>query len=247
MNFTAPLIPQDILLNIRVRALINGSYGNFGPACRLRIPSTVCATTQLTTTPSPITSCGATGLTQSSLIYAQNVPGATGYQFEFSRIGYLRRILSPTRWQGLNFVTVPLQMNFCYQVRVRVSFDNSMTYCPFGAYCNITMGIGTCGEAMAPAPENATDHSELSTLTIWPNPNDGSQVTVSVNTIDELVTTASVQIIDISGKVVHSSLVPIAEGRLRSQLLLERSLAPGLYMVSVLIGDHTLNERLVVQ
>ncbi len=249
MNSSAPLIPQGILLNVRVRSDVNGVLGNFGPACRLMIPVPPCATTQLTTTASPVVSCGATGLTNSSVIWANNVAGATGYQFEFSKPGYTRRILSPTRSQALSFVTLPLQMNNCYQVRVRISYDNSATYCPFGPYCTITLGTANCGTS-GMALEGSGDETvpaEEARLSLWPNPNDGSILNISLTAFDATVSVVSMDVTDVYGKLVATRTLPVQDGRLNTAVSFEQDLAPGLYLVNMTAGEHRYTERLVIQ
>ena len=34
LNFVTNPLPQNVLLNVRVRSLVNGVYSQFGPACR---------------------------------------------------------------------------------------------------------------------------------------------------------------------------------------------------------------------
>ncbi|MBK9760579.1 MAG: T9SS type A sorting domain-containing protein [Flavobacteriales bacterium] len=247
MNSSAPLIPKGILLNVRVRSQVAGVYSNFGPACRLIIPVPTCATTQLTTTASPVVSCGALGLTVSSTIWANNVPGATGYQFEFSRSGYTRRLLSGTRSTGLNFATLPLQVNFCYQVRVRVSFDNSATYCPFGPYCNITIGTANCSSGMA--LDGSSDHistADEARMTLWPNPNDGAVMNISLTEFDAAVSVVSMDVTDVFGKLVSTRTIPVQERYLNTAVNFEQELAPGLYLVNLTVGEHRYTERLVI-
>ena len=248
MNSSAPLIPQGILLNVRLRTQVNGVYGSFGPVCRLIIPTPACATTQLTTTASPVVSCGATGLTSSSVIWANAVSGATGYQFEFSKPGYTRRILSPTRSQALSFVTSPLQMNNCYQVRVRISYDNSSTYCPFGPYCSVTLGTASCGSGMALEGDgDETIMLEEAHLTLWPNPNDGSLINLALPEFDASLNTVTVDVTDVFGKLVSNRTLPVQDGQLNTAIRFEHELAPGLYLVHLQAGDRRYTERLVIQ
>jgi hypothetical protein len=249
MNSSAPFIPRDILLNVRVRAYINGVYGNFGPACRLKIPYPPCATTQLTTTPNPVVSCGATGLTLSSTIYADNVTGATQYQFEFTKPGYTRRITQTVRSTALNFVTSPLQNNNCYQVRIRVSIDGAQTYCPFGPYCSITIGTAICSPppAMPLDPDDdVLTHDEVR-LALWPNPNDGSQVQLSIMGFSPELSTVAMDVTDVFGQVVATRTIPVQDGQLMTTIDFENTLAPGLYLVNLQVGEERHTERLVIQ
>ena len=249
MNFSAPFIPRDILLNVRVRAYINGVYGLFGPACRLRIPYPPCSTSQLTTTATPVVSCGATGLTLSSTIHADAVTGGTNYQFEFSKSGYLRRITQPVRSTALSFVTNPLQNNNCYDVRVRVSTDGGLTFCPFGPVCTITIGTAICGGAMAPqADEGNTADIAISTrLTLWPNPNDGSTVYISFTDLDTGLATVTMDVTDLYGKLITTRTFPAGSSYLNTVIAFEQDLAPGMYLVNLQAGKHRFTERLMIQ
>ena len=244
-------VPLDVPLNIRVRTLINGVYGEFGPTCKLLLPTPACPPSQLTTTATPVVSCEATGLTLNSTIYADNVVSATNYQFEFSRPGYLRRIVSPTRSQALNFYTFPLTYNTCYNVRVRISYDGGTTYCPFGPYCTITLGSGSCNFfGMAPVADES-DYSDIvitdEQLTLWPNPNDGSLVNIALDGIPASVGTVSVDVMDAFGKLVATRTIPAQGGYLKTSMSFEQDLAPGLYLVNVRTGETLRTQRLVIQ
>ncbi|MBL0043762.1 MAG: T9SS type A sorting domain-containing protein [Flavobacteriales bacterium] len=247
-------IPFFTNLNVRVRTQVAGVVGAFGPACRFKVDPP-CATTQLTNLADPVVSCGATGLTLSSTIYAANVVGATKYQFEFTRPGYLRRIANSTRSTILGFTTLPLTPNTCYNVRVRVSFDGGLTYCSFGTPCTITLGVATCPP---PTPSNGSqgdgeesEHSTSSTsntiLTMWPNPNDGTLVNISLNEFDASVNSVGVEVMDMHGRMVSTRTIPVDGGTLNTVLPFEQTLAPGLYLVNVQVGETRYTERLVIQ
>lgn len=248
MNVTAPFIPPGILLNVRVRTRQNGVFNDFGPACRLFIPLITCQTTQLTQVADPVISCGATGLTVSSRLWATGVLGATNYQFEFSRPGYLRRLGSTSRSTLLSFVTLPLLTNTCYSVRVRVSFDGASTYCPFGPSCTMTMGTASCTGVAALAEQGSgTTVGPETRLSIWPNPNDGSQVNLWLTDLDVNVSIVCVDVMDIYGKFVSTTTLPARDGYVKTELPLEDQLAPGLYLVTITAGVKRYTERLIIQ
>ena len=99
-SITTSPIPHDMLLNVRVRSMVNGVYSEFGSACRFKIDLTnQCPTTGLVSDQSdPHNSCGLVGvlLNGSRTLYATPVSGANKYQFEFSNANYLRKsVLSP--------------------------------------------------------------------------------------------------------------------------------------------------------
>ena len=239
-------LPAYTNLNVRVRTQVAGVFSEWGPACRFAL-NPPCATTQLTTLASPVVSCGATGLALTSRIYATAVPGANLYQFEFTKPGYLRRIAQTDRSTLLNFVTYPLTNNVCYNVRVRVSFDGGNTYCPFGAPCTITIGNAICGEAMPLAPDDAADFASEERLTIWPNPNDGTLVNLAFTGLASDVSTLGVDVTDAFGRLVTTRTLPVQDGFVRTTMSFDETLAPGLYLVNLQVGEQRWTERLVIQ
>ena len=239
-------LPAYTNLNVRVRTQVAGVFSEWGPACRFAL-NPPCATTQLTTLASPVVSCGAENLALNSQIYATAVPGANMYQFEFTKPGYLRRIALPNRSTYLNFVTYPLTNNTCYYVRVRVSFDGGNTYCPFGPQCNITIGTAICAPAMPLAPDDAADFSAEEQLTMWPNPNDGSMVNLSLTGLSADAATVGVDVTDAFGRLVATRTLPVQDGLVRTTMSFDDQLAPGLYLVNLQVGDHRWTERLVIQ
>ncbi len=244
---SAPVIPQGVLLNVRVRSRLNGVYGEFGPACRLLLPVPPCMTTQLTVTADPVISCEAIGLSLSSTIYATAVPGATHYQFEFSKPGYLRRIASTSRSVALSFVTSPLMNNNCYAVRLRVSTDGALTYCPFGPSCNITIGTATCNNAMALDGDDGLAEATSTRMLIWPNPSDGPIINLSLPEIDGSISTVAVEVTDAFGRTVFERALPVQDGSLYSTLSLSEDPAPGLYLITLQAGDERHVQRLVIE
>ena len=242
---TSPL-PLYTNLNVRIRVQIAGVYSEWGPACRFRIDPP-CATTQLTTSANPVVSCGAVGLTFGSTIYANNVAGANRYQFEFSRPGYLRRIASTTRSQVLNWVTNPLQNNTCYNVRVRVSFDGGTTYCAFGPTCTVTVGTAFCNPAMPTQPETFTNATETGRLTVFPNPNNGDQVTLVLSSFDRSVNNIQVDVNDIYGKFITRRNIPVQDGYMNTVLSFQQELAPGMYLLNLQAGEQRFTQRMIVQ
>jgi hypothetical protein len=178
------------------------------------------------------------------------VSGACSYKFQFQIIaeGYTRNITNASYALTLGpWLTNPLLCGtFTYDVRVAPSM-NCSTYCPFGPVC--TVGITNNG-APTPctpfqggggsqniAPEDAT------TLNLWPNPNDGSQLYLELSQVDEGVSEVSVDLYDIFGQRVMGRTIA-ADGPFNTVMDLDGSLADGLYMVTVIAGEKTYTQRL---
>lgn len=245
-SLTTSQIPHNMLVNVRVRSMVNGVYSEFGSACRLKIDLTnQCPTTQLLDDNSNHQSCGLTNvpLNGSRTLYALPVSGATNYQFEFSKPGYLRKIsttgssLVLTQWY-----TLPLQYNSTYQVRVRVSFDSGANYCPFSTVCTLSTAT------TPPGNQNAiTGDEEAMELTAWPNPNRGEVITLNlVGFGDESAQELVISVTDLFGKTLHSERMML-EGDVLNTTIDMQGYAAGIYLVNVVTADRSWTERVVVQ
>ncbi len=248
---SAPAIPQNVLLNVRVRSRVNGVYGEFGAACRLKLAQPACQTTQFTTTADPIVSCGATNVNRNGgVLWAINVPGANKYQFEFVNANtntLLRRIASATRNLNLTTWGNAVARPACgvpYIVRVRVSFDGGTTYCPFGADCIVTF----TGCTPALALNNGSSVSDAaSELRLWPNPNNGEQLNLNIEQLTDVNGLATLEIHNLIGERLLATALQVNDGRINTTVQLGDAFAPGLYMVNVIAGEHTFTQRLIIQ
>lgn len=245
-SLTSSQIPHNMLVNVRVRSMVNGVYSEFGPACRLKIDLTnQCPTTQLVNDNGNHHSCGLTNvsLNGSRTLYATPVSGATNYQFEFSKPGYLRKIASTgsslvlTQWY-----TMPLQYNSTYDVRVRVSFDNGANYCPFSGVCTVSTA------ATAPGNQNALEtDAQAMDLTVWPNPNRGEVLTINLAGFgDESEQEMVISVVDLFGKEVHSERLNV-QGDILNTTVHMQGYAAGIYLVNVSAVDRTWTKRVIVQ
>ncbi len=240
---TAP-VPYDVLLNVRVRSRVNGVYSEFGPACRFLMPSTppACPATSLVDNPSnPNFSCGVIkSFGGSDKVWANPVAGANKYRWRFERDGggFTRVIATNTATLVLNWVTQPLVDGDVYNVTVAASFDNGANYCPYGMVCQVT--IDNTPGAQARAMEVGSG------LTLYPNPNRGDQVVLSLTDLPENEVLVTVDVLDVFGKRVMSTTEGAQNGRLNLVLSLDNSLASGLYTVQVTAGSRIFTERLVI-
>ena len=242
-------IPQNITLNVRVRSLVNGTYNAFGPACRLRIdlPAS-CPVTQLVNgAGDPHHSCGISNvmLDGSRWLYAVPVSQVTHYQFEFTSGSYLRRVSSTgcglllTEWEQS-----PLQYGMKhYTVRVRVSYDNEATWCPFGPSCGITTAPGAPTQ-----PRSATIvGSDPADLRVWPNPLREGDLNVLLGGLHVDETSAQLTMIDLQGRVIADQRIAAQDGFLNVQLTADEHLPTGTYLLTIRTTDRSWTERVVVE
>jgi autotransporter-associated beta strand protein len=83
-------------------------------------------------------------------------------------------------------------------------------------------------------------------LVMFPNPNNGDQLTMSLSAVEEGVNTISVDIFDLSGARVSSRTISVNGGMVQ-QVLSLGEMAEGMYMVSITAGTQRYTERLVIQ
>ncbi len=217
-------------------AAFNSSYDD-----AVRSGSDGCAVTQLTDAVDAVPSCGTqVFLDGSSSIQAREVPGATHYQFQFSRGNYLRRIASPSPVLVLtSWATLPLKPGRYYDVSVRVSFDGAATYCPFGPACAIRTRypLAPGRDMQEPAFDDEVD------LTLFPNPAEGAGVSLAATGIEGPV---AVELIDLTGRTLWQHGVVLAEAE-PVRLQWDDRIASGLYTVRLTAGDRSWTQRLVVR
>ncbi|MCB0767939.1 MAG: T9SS type A sorting domain-containing protein, partial [Flavobacteriales bacterium] len=84
-------------------------------------------------------------------------------------------------------------------------------------------------------------------FSMYPNPNRGDQLFVSLSSVEEGVNTVSVDIYDLAGKRVAARTIAVQDGFVKTNLELNGDLAGGMYLVNITAGDKTYTERLVIQ
>ncbi|MCB0811320.1 MAG: hypothetical protein KDB96_18730, partial [Flavobacteriales bacterium] len=193
-------IPQNVMLNVQVRPRTNGVYGNFGPVCRLMVDDGAAAcptTTLIQDTNNPFFSCGvAKVFGAGDVIAAQPVPGADRYRFRFEQIGdaFVRVIAKPSYALVLNWSTLPLTAGASYNVFVQASFDGGANYCPYGTSCQV--------DIVNPMVMSRFADKGLTAFNMWPNPNRGDQLHLTIGELPVEELTVDVDIHDLFGKRV---------------------------------------------
>ncbi len=256
-------IPENVLMNVRIRTRVNGVYGEFGPAYRFKIDPVraQCKLTKLLDyADSPYESCNSTrSFGPNNRVHARAVPGANKYQFRF-RIpaeNFVVARTSNTYFLELNWATDPLVAGKTYVVDVRASKDGGATWCTsfiapalttqWGELCNLTI----VAQAQDGEQNIAIGGNDNEGLRMWPNPNRSEQLWLSVATLGmtstgEEITTVTVDIFDMTGKRIIARQLPTQGNNLNTVLELNGDLAAGLYMVNVTAGNKTWNQRLVI-
>jgi len=183
---------------------------------------------------------------------------ANKYQWRF-RIPAENVVIVLNSPNNLKYLTTGVGFESCktYTVEVRASFDAGATWCrggvdpyndltPWGTICEVyTGGCLTSGNPHM-AAESSTG-SGRTNLNMYPNPNRGDQLFLSLNAIEEGVHTVSVDIHDAFGKRISARTIAVADGFINTVLELNGELTTGLYMVNITAGDAVYSKRLVIQ
>ena len=244
-------VPANVLMNVRVRTRVNGVNGEFGPACRMAINPVLaaCPQTQLFNIPGDVNfSCGATRpWGAGNYVHARPVAGANRYQFRFRlpAEGFEVVRTATTYFVQLNWITLPLQNGKTYDVDVRISRDGGLTWCtsndPWGNVCQLTIGAPPVN------PNFGAETVATSGLGMFPNPNRGDQVTLSLSAIEEGVNTVTFEAYDLSGKRAMSRVLAVSGSNVNTIVDLNGELAAGMYLVNITAGGKSYTERLMVQ
>ncbi|MBK6831014.1 MAG: T9SS type A sorting domain-containing protein [Flavobacteriales bacterium] len=259
---------QSDLLNVKVRGriMVLGVPTNlpWGPACRFKMDANraACPLTHLMDVPGNVQlSCGATraiGTGGANLVHARPVNRYLGgvstpanrYQFKFiAETTTIKTSATGQYWVN----TAGLNPCVPYEVYVRASFDNGVTWCdtyapalpnPFAPRWGRMCILNT---ACAAGSGNQNVAALQAGLNLYPNPNNGEQLFLSIDMVKEGVEKVNVDIFDSFGKRVNASTIAVNEGFVNTTLDLNGSLAAGMYIVNITAGDDTYTERLVIQ
>ncbi len=155
-----------------------------------------------------------------------------------------------------------LKCNTQYDVEVRVSLNGGATWCvassdptcatpqsivTWGKVCRVNIQSSTFCPAEAQGGASNLATGATGELTMYPNPNRGDQLFVSLSQVEEGVNTVNVDIFDMAGKRVMARTIAAQDGSLKTNIELNGDLAGGMYMVNITAGDKTYTERLVIQ
>ena len=249
-NWSPNQIPANVLMNVKVRGRVAGNNLPWGPVCRFMIDPVraACPLTKLVDIPGNTNfSCGVTrnwGGSSLSKVVAKAVDGATQYQFRWSNAELATPVIRTTTTPVLQLNWNPALPNGTYQVQVRAYKNGNwcVTSLPWGDVCNVT--ITGSPNAMVLGGGSTTSTGDVK-LALFPNPNNGQQLTVSLSAVEQGVETVAVDIFDLNGARVSAQVIAVNDGMVY-QVVDVAGLADGLYMVNITAGSQRYTERLVI-
>lgn len=269
-----PHLPQNTLLNVRIRGRVAGGYQEFGPACRFKIDAALAACPQVKLQNDPANSSdyscgvvrefGGSNRSANRLVAAppQFFPAVMSssvrYQFRF-RAGAFCVVrppqTSPTLY--LNWSNAPaLTCGTTYQVDVRVSKDGGTTWCTGSAVADAATNCSdpaawglVCSVSIAGCPQQVVAATEQlrgnTAFSLFPNPVLDGRFMLAFGSMDESIP-VELELMDLAGRRVWWQRSSLPEGSSVLHVEVDAALSPGVHFLSVRTADGAHTERLVI-
>ncbi|MEO8068722.1 MAG: T9SS type A sorting domain-containing protein [Flavobacteriales bacterium] len=258
---SSPLVAGTHYFGRARRDAANDGYfnDNWGSGCEMGLdPAVIPGCGQLINdVGSPTHSCGVDKtFGYSDKIWAKPVLGATQYRFKFeglidpdgpsnpaAPVGGARIITQASYVRVLNWFTYTLVVGQTYTVTVEVFVNGSWSgFC--GPACAVTIVAPFSGGGGT----NAVAATAGQDVQLYPNPVRDGNVNLVINGLSGSENTVAVDIYDVFGKRVFTRSIG-TEGatEVSTVLNLGTSLASGVYMVDITMGDRHSTQRLSIQ
>lgn len=223
---------------VQVRAKVNSVWQNYGPLAQCSISMAAAPpTTQLNAT-----SCGASGLTNVSYIYANAVPGATSYNWVVSNTSLGYNVSKNSTYANIKLNQFAgLQPGTTYTVTVREYSGGGWS--AFGNACTITTGSVLRERDEVDPEENAEFNFGIS---LYPNPVvSGTSPTISITGADQQE--ATVTVVDLTGRIVTTYQLFVEGDNYTTELADFPDLVAGMYIMQVQVGDQVRSQRFIAE
>lgn len=173
--------------------------------------------------------------------------GASHYQWRFRKIlptadlEFGSPISSPPVNRYINLAPISLLPGATYHVEVRPVFSGGFA----GNWSPVPRCLRITGPmSMEWLDENTETETSGSGIDLYPNPNTGDRLVLRYNGFD--TDDAWVGVLDATGRVIHQSHIVISGDGI-GEVVFERELSVGMYMVECLIDGRLTIYRLMVQ
>ncbi len=129
-----------------------------------------------------------------------------------------------------------------YSVRVRPTYLNLQIDGDYGAACEISI---VESNGMSALQSGGNQEGKESTFDMYPNPNDGNEVVVSLKNLTNGQNEAQIRIYDFVGKLVMNHQV-IGEGQQMTVQLPLVDLANGVYVFKITVNEKPLTAKKLI-
>lgn len=223
-------ITNNMNLLISVKAMVESNWGEYGEVCSFQTEQ-VLGTTALSEE-----DCGSTITTWNTEITANVIENALLYEWEITTPQGIIVTSTLDNTLAVN-ESIGIQNNAEYSIRVRAQL-NETTFTEWGNACNIQIAIETI------------DIDELSNTAfqIYPNPNDGYQITIQSRGEFSIGSISEIKIFNGAGQIVEL-IIPQEQSAQQSKVdfIFQNKLSSGLYFLQYRIGNVQLEEKLIVR
>ncbi len=184
------------------------------------------------------------------------VCGATEYEWEFVEVDSDDNIIgietilveSNSTSRYLRVSQIPgVQDGDRYRVRIRPifsygpgTFTSGYQLLCVAGQAPINSPILEEGDVFAPSAATAAERA----FEVYPNPNAGDVFNVRLAGINSEI--VIVRMLDAMGRVVYNNQFTVA-GSLNTSIVMEEKLSSGMYMIQVIDGEETMNNRMIVR
>lgn len=223
-------ITNNMTLLISVKALVDSNWGAYGQVCSLETEQ-VLGTTALNDE-----FCGAVVSSWNAEIVAVSIENAIMYEWEITTPQGV--ILSSTNTNALVLnESLGIQNNSAYSIRVRAQVDDNL-FTEWGMACTITLAIETVG----------FDELANTLFQIYPNPNDGYQITLQAKGEFALHNIDQIDIFNAAGQLIEKINPNSAlGGATKLDIVFKEKLSSGIYFIRYQMGEVNYEDKLIVR
>ncbi|MFL5752862.1 MAG: M43 family zinc metalloprotease [Bacteroidia bacterium] len=180
-------ITNGLTYDVRVRAKVGSTWGNFNTICQISTLGTI-GTTQLRNV-----DCGAALTSIQQIIYCNPVADASDYEWEWTEGGVTKTRMRGSANPNFNPIWVPgMQHNKTYDVRIRAYMGSTAGV--YGTMCQVTIPV--TGKLINPNLATETAITDEVSVIAYPNP------TNSILTIAASENIKSISLYSLSGDLV---------------------------------------------
>lgn len=229
LKHISPNIRYGIEITVSLRVLNSDeTWSDWGEAC------TIALADQIPVTQLALTDCNAGVVMPNGVISADDIAGATVFEWQFSgpegdtsTESYL-----PQLTVGSN---LGLTEGQDYTVSVRVQVGGQWSN--WGDSCTLRYGE-TVGIA---------DTDPSATLSLFPNPSNGDKIFIAYRNLMQTNDVIDIEVYDGSGKLIENNQQSIIATQGELTLQFRRKLAPGMYFLKARMSGRIFEEKIIVQ
>ena len=245
LSWFGSTIKYNTIYELQARAYVDGIWGVYSPICEITTPNIP--------VPNVTTAvCGSVLNSLNQVIYFNNVLKATSYEYRITEQGttntyYWNNSIYRVQlsWFGANNI----KPNTIYELQARANVNG--VWGNYGSSCQITTPdviplseLNENARLMSNNEMEAGVITPVTTLNIYPNPNTGELLNVSLNNLSP---NSVLTLTDIYGKVILNKPLNTELSEYTIEVKFDNKLASGLYFINIISDGNRITEKLIVR